>query len=514
MKKFLFLLTICSLLAAGGQAQLKNGYYKIQLIASSGYLNYDDVLNGRITVKNACTATNCNNQIWLVKKRTAGGKTSFTIESPIDHKFLTWANNSSENPGGATIVTKGDRDITDALTKTFLLENRDGGDVEGGMFKIQPNIPATTTANYFYVGQAWAGNAVHAASDNYYASIDNKNPATSGPNASREENILWMMTPAKPSLSPANATHQDLGIKPAISVPLVSNNKIEVEFKTGVDNLEPRDFQENVEVRIKMKNHPEIVKTNVNENQSWPTGSIRKISLPLPSDVVVDDLTEVQVFRRYIGALDNFKDAVADNWDLARLAVTAYIKTDGRLQRYPLLEKTGKRPWPLRRFVYELRGERNEVDGYDLKLPLAYTPNLPTPIGETPAPEKTFIEAIFNTGGDDLRGGNDNATIKLILKNGQTITIANINYRRPFENFSEKKLTKDIPRTDFTFDDIARIELWHTGGGGIGADNWDLDRFKLTITINGNSKVLVDKAGTPLHRFTGDTRRVTWAPLP
>ena len=77
--------------------------------------------------------------------------------------------------------------------------------------------------------------------------------------------------------------------------------------------------------------------------------------------------------------------------------------------------------------------------------------------------------------------------------------------------FYRKTVGKELPSiAGLTIADIKEVELWHTGGGGMGADNWDLDKFKLTITINGVTKILVDRVGAPLHRFTGDTRRKTF----
>ena len=44
------------------------------------------------------------------------------------------------------------------------------------------------------------------------------------------------------------------------------------------------------------------------------------------------------------------------------------------------------------------------------------------------------------------------------------------------------------------------------GQGSIYTKNWDANKSKITITIRGEQKILVDVTGTPLHRSTGDRR--------
>jgi hypothetical protein len=50
------------------------------------------------------------------------------------------------------------------------------------------------------------------------------------------------------------------------------------------------------------------------------------------------------------------------------------------------------------------------------------------------------------------------------------------------------------------------VELRHTGGGGIGADNWHVDKIYIVVNRDGINKVLLDKVGAPIHQFTGDAR--------
>ncbi|HMW67181.1 MAG TPA: hypothetical protein PKC82_09650, partial [Chitinophagaceae bacterium] len=59
----------------------------------------------------------------------------------------------------------------------------------------------------------------------------------------------------------------------------------------------------------------------------------------------------------------------------------------------------------------------------------------------------------------------------------------------------------------FNIDDISAVELIHTGGrDGLFVDNWDLDKFKLTVYQNDKSLVVVDQVAAPIVRFTGNLR--------
>ncbi len=88
------------------------------------------------------------------------------------------------------------------------------------------------------------------------------------------------------------------------------------------------------------------------------------------------------------------------------------------------------------------------------------------------------------------------------------MTINNINDSASWGNWSENTVSKEI-RNSLTLDinDIKSVEVRHSGGGGISADNWHVDKILINISKNGMSRTLVDKVGAPIHMFTGDTRR-------
>ena len=287
-----------------------------------------------------------------------------------------------------------------------------------------------------------------------------------------------------------------------------AQSKIEIEFKTGEDDLSVRDanVQGNLSITINYKtSKPPIVLQNANKNQSWPKNSIRRVAIPLPADVNLADLGSITLQRSTTN--NNIDDVTADNWDMQTILVTASVKSEGKQAKYQLMSMAGDANKPLNRF----KGGRN------CNCLVSYNFNIaPTLISGTVgwidkfAPQKnTSIVVELSTGGDDLRGGNDNARVRLKLKTKPNyfITINNINNSENLKNFTTKSFTIPIPNAQFAIDDIIAVELWHTGGGGMGADNWDVDKVKITIIVDGSTKILVDNVGQPLRRFTGDSRK-------
>jgi hypothetical protein len=291
-----------------------------------------------------------------------------------------------------------------------------------------------------------------------------------------------------------------------------AQSKVEVEFRTGEDDLSVRDasVQENLKITINFKNgSAPVVLLNANNNQNWPRNSIRRVTIPLSGMVDVNNLASIEIRR---GSTSNsFEDAIADNWDLKSLTVTATIKQSTGNSKFKLLEKRGIAGEILNRF----KGGKNCncFKVYEFFTPPQLISGSTPWIDRFSAPQKTNVTVELGVGGDDLRGGNDNARLVIVFKNTtDKLYYNNINSGENWGNFVSKIVSKDIPNPrNLKIEDIKEIKLWHTGGGGMGADNWDVDKFKLSITINGVSKILVDKVGAPLHRFTGDTRKRIFA---
>ncbi|MBX2952734.1 MAG: hypothetical protein KF870_09520 [Leadbetterella sp.] len=109
----------------------------------------------------------------------------------------------------------------------------------------------------------------------------------------------------------------------------------------------------------------------------------------------------------------------------------------------------------------------------------------------------------ISTGGDDLRGGNDNVHATVLFRSGEQQVFHNINLlQRWIDDYTEtvplvlNRATKK--------EDIVGVILSTTFTGGIGGDNWNIDKFKVWYLNQGN--VIYSRAGTPLVRLTGDNK--------
>jgi hypothetical protein len=297
---------------------------------------------------------------------------------------------------------------------------------------------------------------------------------------------------------------------PVVAAP-ATENKIDIDLKTGSDNLEMKPHQKSVEIRIIIQNKPDVVLMNVNKDQNWPNNSIRRVTIPLPADITAEAIKEIHIYRtpnnpeiRYVWDLRD-----QDNWNLQSITAFATLKINGVKKRFdfePII--SAYRASPLYRFTYS--SNNTETEGTTCKKTFTLkTAALPPAVNTDVPSQNAKLDITIGTGGDDLRGGNnDNADIILTFKSHPgKVYIRNIFNKRSLPNFSERKTTKDIQNsTTLDINDIKEVELHHTGGGGMGADNWDIDKVKISIVKDGQTKVLVDRVDTPIHRFTGDTR--------
>lgn len=284
-----------------------------------------------------------------------------------------------------------------------------------------------------------------------------------------------------------------------------SQNKLDIDFRTGDDNLQIMEFQENPEVVVILRNKPEVKVTNINKGQEWPNNSFRRVTVPLPADISVVDIKELIINRKPVYGRDYIWDYLKkDNWTLKALTVTATIMENGQSKRYELYNNYTR--GIVFRFIFE--GGDNIRTGTSFKAELK--PVTPPPHNRTQT-ANMVITAVFGTGSDNLEGGSSNNVNLIIRFRNATrpLSITNLNNRAKWENNTIRTINnREIPNSaGYNIDDIEKVELRHTGGGGMFADNWNLDKFKLTISKGDQTKVLVDEAGTPIHRFTGDSRK-------
>lgn len=136
-----------------------------------------------------------------------------------------------------------------------------------------------------------------------------------------------------------------------------------------------------------------------------------------------------------------------------------------------------------------------------------YRKKVPVTINQ---PQKTkdnkFINRLvfeLQTGDDDLRGGNDNLDIIVETKKGNIYSLCvNKKHRWP-DNHTQ--FVEIFPQKKIYVNDIKQVKLKGTMSGGMGGDNWNMDKLAVKAYLeNGEVKNVYSKSAEPfLMRFTG-----------
>jgi hypothetical protein len=135
-------------------------------------------------------------------------------------------------------------------------------------------------------------------------------------------------------------------------------------------------------------------------------------------------------------------------------------------------------------------------------------------VSDVPA---TQVQIWIQTGSDDLRGGNhsgDNANVTLNFAGGASLT-SNINGGREWGNGQTHMAVLTLPPTPLRVRDIQSVTITTHFGGGVGGDNWNVERVALLVGFLGGSpswqtqppaivREWLNASGGPLVRFTGD----------
>jgi hypothetical protein len=154
-----------------------------------------------------------------------------------------------------------------------------------------------------------------------------------------------------------------------------------------------------------------------------------------------------------------------------------------------------------------LYSERNSSRWRAYFTDLKYSRSTPPIITNIPSE----VVATFRTGGDDLRGGNDNVHLVLLLRSGTTVRFDNVNNGRRWADGSIQPISRPLP-ANVRPEDIVGVRIETTFGGGWGGDNWNLDELTIVTRVNGVNRTILSQRGAPLMRFTGDARAREFRP--
>ncbi len=341
------------------------------------------------------------------------------------------------------------------------------------------NVQAKPNVNR---GETWPNNATREfdielqrpVSISEIASISFKKP-TGGGYATDEWHMASVTVRATDNgLEKIIATHgfmvfsefsEELVIPITLAVPGKAK-KLELTVKTRDDDLKGNPF--NLDVTVHFRNGASQLATDVNGGKAWHSGSTHVVTITLDRAVDPPDIIKIDL-KKFGGML-----AMApDNWDMESISIKALGEgVDQTLAHHGFFRFT-----------------QSET-------------SLSIPVVQTVAGKASKLELTIQTGGDDLRGDNDNLNIIIHFRGGQSQLARNINGGKAWHNESMHVETITLERA-VDANDIVEVDLQTTFTGGASGDNWDMDSVTVKAIGEGVNEIIL-KHGA--KRFTGDDK--------
>lgn len=239
-------------------------------------------------------------------------------------------------------------------------------------------------------------------------------------------------------------------------------------FRTDGDDL--RGGSDNVNLVARFSDGTLQRFDNVNQGIQWKNNSINTVKLELDRARNPDEISGLDLSVGRKGIL------LTDNWTMG--VFTAEYVQQG--VNHPLAL------WGQHRFT---------GSSFDIGIPCQT---------RFAADKSQLLHLMFNTGGDDLRGGNDNLKVKVTLKSGRTEVFPYVNQGVQWNNNSRSDVTLLLSAA-IKRDEIASVELEIDRGG----DNWSMANVEVWLRLkNENVRIIRNEA----FRFTGDSPRLILRP--
>jgi hypothetical protein len=275
-------------------------------------------------------------------------------------------------------------------------------------------------------------------------------------------------------------------------------NKLQLTFRTGNDDL--RGGQNNLNVEIHFADGTMEVADNVNRGANWANNTTNLVTVPLKQPVAPNQIQSIGLVHiakggftpptpAGTGALATpVGPALApiyaaqgarseDNWDMAEFQASAVSDNLAAL--------------PVASFGF------HRFTGSAPNLLIPARPNLACPDPN----QVSKLSFVFQTGDDDLRGGNDNLDVEIRFTDGKMQVEKNVNQTARWADGSAHgvsiSLNQPVPK-----EQIASVVLETTFAGGYNGDNWNMNSVQINaLTEKGSSSPI---ASFGFHRFSAD----------
>lgn len=293
-----------------------------------------------------------------------------------------------------------------------------------------------------------------------------------------DASLIWEMASGSPVIRFTGSVHTlKLNVPKVRPTTAAAANVIRIFVQTGGDDLRAgNDSSDNARVALRFT-HAGKAQTSpmmpLNGTRSWGNGETHMVVLDrgtLPADLKVSEITGVTISTQFGGGLSG------DNWNVDKVALQVTFAAGSTVKETtPAIvhDWADASAAPLVRFT----GDR-----HDFAVPLS----IPK---EDLDKAITALELLISTGNDDLRGGTnpgDNCRVEIALAKGSTVKpigpLHDVNNHQTWEGWETHSVKIPVP-AGFTGRDLAGVTL-HTGfGGGIGGDNWNVNRVQLRATL-------------------------------
>jgi hypothetical protein len=244
---------------------------------------------------------------------------------------------------------------------------------------------------------------------------------------------------------------------------------------TGGDNLNGGNSpSDNVDALFSLRSNPTqpVTFLNINGSGSWSNFSSASIPIPLsafPANTTVGDIVGVTLWTSFSGN---------DNWDIASVSL---------LGSAGCARSGGAPSAPRTLIITNQKGTATLGDG-SIGLARLTGDNhswqemfnwSPTGVNGT----LVGLQLTITTGGDDLRGGNDNADVVISYGNIGTQTYSNINQSEEWNNGQTHTVTLAPIPASAMLHDVQSISIVTHSNSGSGTDNWDIAAVELVATF-------------------------------
>lgn len=358
-------------------------------------------------------------------------------------------------PDFATFTKAMSHEVVETISDPAGMGMGDFGQHElGDNCENKPAVEAFTT---------WQGFTV----SRYWSNFDNNcQPRLDPPAGSEAE--TWVLGTGSPLIRFTGSVHTlNLAVPASRVVTDARATEVLLVVQTGGDDLRgggsPGD---NANATLSFAGGNKMT-ANLNKGRSWENGQTHTAVLDLPSPAPrVSDITGLTLTTGFGGGLSG------DNWNVNKVALIVSFPNGSATKSPPTkvvhtwLDRSSN---PLIRFTGST---------HDLSLPVA---------AQDQGKSVTALTLIISTGNDDLRGGSnpgDNCDVTVDLGPGKApITVRNVNGGRTLKNWSNLSVNIPLPPGGLKGGDVKDVKL-HTGfGGGIGGDNWNVNRVQLIATL-------------------------------